>query len=293
MDFTRSKLSKQDFSINFVPVYWEPYIGTGEKIVALVATKTELGSTKITPAKAYSVLPEKRLSAMMGRTRGASAHAILIEAADFLTTRLQAGLELNEALPPFSGFSVGAVRRSSGWTLKQVIESAVRSVAAFGSMEDLFIDELETARHTTTTREFLKRIQKSEFGIFAKDRFNKKLKVSTVDQDAPEITIDYCHHRFLVQATSLPSSKYQESDLRQEAESKLFEIMSLQRIATSTWLPKLFVNIEAIDTAVSDEAKAIAKRAQDAIFYFAKSHQVEVVAVQSIDEAIERLESFS
>lgn len=293
MDFTQSKLSKQDFSVNFVPIYWEPYIGSGEKIVALVATKARLDSAKTTPTKAYSVLPEKRLSAMMGRTRGASAHAILVEAADFLTARLQAGLELDDALPPFAGFSVGAVRRSSGWTLKQIIESAVRSVAAFGSVEDLFVEDSEIARHSTTTREFLKKIKRSEFGIQAKDRFDKKLKVSTVDQDAPEITIDYCHNSLLVQATSLPSSKYQESDLKQEVESKLYEIMSLQKTAQHTWLPKLFVNIEALDSSGSSETVSIAKRAQDAINYFAKYQEVEVVSVHSIDEAIERLESLS
>jgi hypothetical protein len=290
MDFTKSKLVTPDLSLNFVPIYWEPYAGSGEKIVALIATKPRLESAKHASPKAYSVLSEKRLTAMMGKTRGASAHAILNESATYLTSRLEAGLDLNDALPPFAGFSVGVVRRSSGWNLKQVIESAVRSVAAFGNIDELFVDQSEISRHTTTTREFLKRLQKSEFGVVAKDRFNKKLRVSI---DAPEITIDYCYKDLLVQATSLPSSKYQESDLEHEVKSKLYDILSLQRLPETIWKPKLFLNVEALENTISAESKAIAKKAHDAIAYDANSQNVEVITVHSTEEAADKLATLS
>ena len=291
MDLTLSKLSKPDLLMNFVPIYWEPYPGTGERVVALVATKPAHNSSKTTTPKAYPVLPEKRLIAMLGKTRGISAHAIMSEAAISLTNRLEAGMELHEALPPFEGFSTGVVRRSSGWTLKQLLESAVRSVSAFGSTEELFPDEPEIAHHTATTREFLNKIQKSSFGVRMKERFNNKLKVSLIDSASPEITIDYCHNSLIVQATSLPSNTYQQLGLKQEGESKLLEMTNLRRHTQNDWQPKLLLNIEALDSSMSEESISLAKNALSSIAYFAKSENVEVIKINSADEAIETLEA--
>lgn len=293
MDFTQSKLAKQDLLIDFAPIYWEPYIGTGERIVALIATKSRLDSSKSSPTKAYSVLPEKRLIAMMGKTRGASAHSILNEAAEYLTSRLHAGINLEEAIPQFSGFTVGKVRRSSGWNLKQVIDSAVRSVAVFGSIEDLFAEDVEIARHAVTTKEFIKKIQKSDFGIITKERFNKKIKLPEIDNNAPEITIDYSYKNLIVQATSLPYSKHSEFDLKREFECKLFEITNLKQSTDANWNAKLFINIEVLEDSTLNKSKDIAKAAQDEIYYFAKNQSVEVIEVHSIDDAITKLEQLS
>lgn len=293
MDFTQSKLAKQDLLIDFVPIYWEPYIGTNEKIVALIATKSRLDSSKAAPTKAYSVLPEKRLVAMMGKTRGSSAHAILNEAAEYLTSRLHAGLDLEDAIPQFAGFTVGKIRRSTGWNLKQVIDSAVRSVSVFGSTEDLFVDDAEAARHTVTTKEFIKKIQKSDFGIIARERFNKKIRLPEIDNNAPEITIDYSYKQLIVQATSLPYSKHSEFDLRREFECKLFEITNLQKSTQAEWNARLLINVEVLENSTLSKEKDIAKTAQDEIYYFAKNQSIEVIEVHSIDDAITKLQELS
>ncbi len=288
MDLTRSQLNRPDIFIDFVPIYWVPYIGSGEKIVALIATKPHINSIKNSPPKAYVVLPEKRLLSMMGTSRGISATAILKQSEEFINQRLLEGLDLEDALPPFEGFNVGGVRKGAGWALKQILEAAVRSVSVFGSTEDFFQEEVEEERHTATTREFLKRIQKSSFGKDVKDRFNKRLQPPMAN--APEITIDYCHEKLLVQATSLPTTKRQELDLKREAVSKLYEIIGMQKNTAANWLPKLFLNVEVLDSATTGEAKNIALKAQEVIRFYANEQKVGLVIVHSTDDAIEKLE---
>lgn len=292
MDMTNTKLSRTTFSAQFAPIFWEPYLGSGERVVALIAVAPSLDSSHAIQAQCYSVLPEKRLSAMLGKSKGASARAILAQSAEYLTERLKAGLALPDAIPPFSGFSVGAVRRSSGRNIRQLLDAATRSVSAFGSVEEIFPEDVELARHATTTREFLSRVRKSEFGIRAKDRFNKRLKVSSSDENSPEVTIDYCHVNLIVQATSLPSNTNQLLDLRQEAESKFFEIHNLRKLTdNNSWIAKLFLNIEALEVAASDEARVIASKARSDIEYFAKHEDVDLICVESADAAITKLET--
>ncbi len=292
MDITNSNLSKASLSIQFAPIFWEPYIGSGEKVVALIAVAPSLESSHAVRPQCYSVLPEKRLTAMLGKSKGASARAILGQCCEYLTERLRAGLELSEVVPPFSGFSVGATRRSRGRTIKQILDAATRSVSAFGSIEEIFPDDAELARHATTTREFLSKVRKSDFGVRAKDRFNKRLKVSLIDENAPEVTIDYCHANLIVQATSLPSNNNQLLDLRQEAESKFFEIQNLRkRTGSNSWVTKMFLNIEALEIAASDQSRELATKARSDIEYFAREEKVELVCVESADAAIAKLES--
>lgn len=293
MDLTHSQVALPKLAVNFVPILWEPYIGSGEKVVALLAIKSNETSSVLFPPKAYSILPEKRLVSMLGKSRGASAHAILFESAKYLSDRLQAGLNLLDALPPFAGFTIGCVRRSSGYSIQQILESATRSVSAFGSIEDIFPDEPEVARHATTTREFLARVRKSEFGTRVKERFNKKLRVSSIDENAPEVTIDYCYEKFIVQATSLPSNNYHDLDLRKEAESKLFEIVNLRTLAKNDWHPKLFLNVEAIELATNDASRQIASKARSVVEYFANAQDVDVVPVTSADDAIAKLSALA
>jgi hypothetical protein len=292
VDITNAKVREPNTAIKFAPIFWEPYIGSGEKIVALLVVAPNLNSSSLVGPKCYCVLSEKRLVAMLGRSKGNSARAILAQSAEYLTTRLQAGLDLSEAVPPFYGFSVGAVRASSGYTSKQTLDAAVRSVSAFGDVEEIFPDDPEIARHSTTTREFLSKVRKSAFGVRARERFNKRMKVSLIDENSPEVIIDYCHEKLIVQATSLPLNNYQRTDLRKEADSKFFEIYNLRKhTEKNQWDTKLLLNTEALRTPVDAQSHEIALRAQSDIEYFAKTEGVELVCVESANAAIAKLES--
>jgi len=291
MDMTHSNLALPTIIVDFVPVFWEPFHGTGERVVALIAVKPNQESKFLARSVAYVTLSQKRLIAMLGQHRGSSAFGILQQSASLLTYRLDAGLNLEDAIPPFEGFSVGKIRRSSGWHMDQVLHAAVNSVSAFSSTEDIFADEPEDARHIATTRNFLtalrNRIVSEDKSL--KDRFNRRLSLGNV----PDITIDYCHKDLLVQVTSLPASRQQELQLQREAESKLAELnVAVRRMDQNKSTPKLLVNAEVLDWQISDESRKLAGDLLNRFRYFAAQFDAELVTANSANQAAKLLRGF-
>lgn len=291
MDMSHSDLARPHIVVDFVPIFWEPFTGTGERVVALIAVRPNEGAATTVRPIAYVALSQKRLIAMLGPHRGMSAYGILQQSASLLTYRLDAGLALEDALPPFDGFSVGKVRRSSGWTIDQVLHAAVSSVSAFASTEDMFADEPEDARHIATTRNFLAalrtRIATEDKSL--KERFNRRLSLGNV----PDITIDYSHKDLLVQVTSLPTSRQQELQLQREAESKLAELnVAVRRMEQNQSCPKLLVNAEVLGWQISSDARKIADDLLKRFKYFADQFGVELITAGSAGEGAALLRSF-
>ena len=290
MDMTRTAHRKPPILIDFVPIYWEPLSATGEKVVALLALKANLSSSSTIKPAAYVTLSQKRLVAMLGTSRGTSAAGILQQSANFLTHALTSGLDISDALPPFDGFSLGKVRRSSGWSMNQVLHSAVTSVSVFGSSEDMTPDEPEDERHIATTRHFISKIRSKilDEDKSLKDRFNRRLTLP----NAPDILIDYGHNDLLVQVASLPSSKQQEVQLQREAESKLAELkIAVEHIAQNSSSPTLLVNAEVLNWKISAEATKAANDLLARLQYFAKSFHAELIPFETPDEAVSFLKS--
>jgi hypothetical protein len=74
---------------------------------------------------------------MLGITRGSSAHGILSLVAEFMTTRLAAGLTLEELDAPFGGFTVGKPREIKAFSEEQVLSGAVQMVSALGDADEI------------------------------------------------------------------------------------------------------------------------------------------------------------
>jgi hypothetical protein len=290
MDMTRSNLAKPTLIVNYVPIFWEPLPGTGEKLIAMIAVTPNEATQQLTQPKTYITLPLKRLINLLGHSKGTSAFGILQQAALFLSERLEAGLQLEEAIPPFFGFSLGKVKRSSGWSITQVLHAAVSSVSALGTSEEMIVEEFEDAPHIANTRTFLNNVKHriSSVDKSLEARFNKRLQLP----DLPEITIDYSHENLLVQVASLPiSSKHAPYAIR-EAESKLFQMdLAASEMKSVKVQPKLLINAESTLHYKSETDTALANEFLKRFQIFAQKKNTEIFTADSTESAAHFLET--
>ena len=269
---------------SYAPVLWEPLAGSGERICAIVLLVPEPESSTLLAPAAHVVISARRLRAMLGFERGNSVHGILMHAALFMGKRLYAGADLSEALPPFKGFSVGQVRRVKGFTAKQVLDAAVRLVSAFGSAEEL-MDEADTPNNSTsTTREFLKRVQ-SAFSPAEDTRRQRFLR--PVETSAGTIIIDYVYERHLVQFASAPTTQRQAQNMQREADAKILGTLTVhQSVMNRQGRPQLVVNIAPLQVGgLSDSVVTLANNSMAHYEQVAKFHGVETSYASSHDEA--------
>lgn len=295
MDLIQEQLTARSDEIRALPpcvaryssVFWEPLPGTGERIVALVAVEMHEASSEVLTAGTYCVLPQDRLRSMLGRQRGTAAFGILKQAAEYMTRRQQAGIPISKLDAPFHGFVVGPASVARGYNVEQLLDSAVRSVSAFGRADDLMDEEDSRVqpRHTVKTAEFLKTLKRTVAGDdeSVKARFEKALQPN---EDLPVLTVDYAWHQWMVQATSLPATPKQASHSQREAQSKLFEIEMLRRhMGGNKISPVLLVNSDVLTVTLSESAEVEAKSMLDRLKRLAHTNDLELIEASSVFEA--------
>jgi len=277
------------------PVFWEPLPGTGERIVSMIAIEPHESSAEAVSAGTYCIIPSNRLRAMVGSQRGNAAANVLKRSAEFMTTRQQAGLPLHELEPLFRGFIVGPERIVRGYSIDQLLDAAVRSVAAFGNADELIDDEENKAkpRHTVRTSEFLNSIKRHVAGDNSelKERFDKSIKL---DQNLPEMTVDYAHKQWLLQATSLPATARQATHAQRESQSKLYEIDMIRRhLDDNLVTPILMINTDALHINIDPQAKDEASAMLERLHKLAKAQKMDLIEVASSHQAAEIIASLN
>lgn len=276
-------------SARFSPVYWEPMAGSAERITALVAIEPEPAQSNLLPA-AHLILPVKRLKGILGPARGNSAFGILNEVAEFMTSRLVAGLTLEDLDAPFAGFTVGKARTIKAFSEAQLLSGAVQMVSAFGDIDDILEDENFGTRSTSTTMAFLKLVQ-TAFSHDVKDRRSRFFKEMESD-GAKRVTIDYAYQKWLVQFASLPSTVGQAPYVRREAESKILELITARDFVDSPTETFLIINRQPIIHS-SEAIASTVTEANESLKWFAKRYHVHPIEVKSTDAAVLALEQLS
>ena len=242
MDISRAEnLVQPAIRAQYAPVYWEPLPGSGERICVIVLITPDEDSPRLLSPGAHVVVNGRRLKAMLGVERGESALGILNQTAQFMGRSLYAGGSLLACTVPFKHFSIGSIRKARGFTAEQILDTAVHSVAAFGSTEDLMDDLVEHSNHSTaSTREFLQRVQTA---FAPADDVRRKRFLRPVETSAGFVTIDYVHEKHLVQFASAPTTDRQSQNMRREADSKMLETLTVQKtIMESQGIAKLIIN---------------------------------------------------
>ncbi|MFV8637916.1 hypothetical protein ACNRBS_00455 [Ralstonia pseudosolanacearum] len=263
------------FLAHAVPMLWQPNESTGERFVAVVALRYE--APLLGGVSTHIAFRQQQLKAMLGAKRAASAYGILEHVAHFVHQQLQDGLSLAELSAPFDGFVAGKEARVRGYSKTQVIDTAVRTLSAFGT-RDTYVDELETVqRNTVPTSRFLRSVR----SVFSREesdrraRFNRKVEWP----GAPEITLDYAHNQHLVQVTSLPQSAPHLLALQKEAESKMFELdiaATLLRNSAPAQ-PSILVNTGALADSLSREAEAVARELLERLRFMSAQKKMSLI----------------
>ena len=267
-------------------LFWEPLLGTGERIVAIVALESDGRSKQPIPAGAHVVLPGERLRAMLGRQRGTASAGVLAETAEFLTSCQASGQSIEGLELPFRGMTLGPVLIARGYSVDQMIDAAVRAVSAFGVADDLLddSDEISVARNTVKTAEFLRSLRRYVAGEDEdlKARFEKRLKPRA---GLPDLTVDYSFKQWMVQVTSLPVTPRQAIHSLREAQSKLYELDLIRRSMDGNEVSAiLMVNEDALVTATTSQQKDQAAQMLERLKKLAKTDELELVETETPEE---------
>lgn len=272
------------YAAHVVPVTWEPNHATGERFVAVVAIRYETPAG--TPPSSHIVFRHQQLRAMIGHRRASSAYGILEHVSRFIFQQLVADVPLSELSTPFEGFTTGRPVRARGYSENQVVDTAIRTLSAFGT-RDTYVDEQEgVQRNSVPTSQFLRTLR-TTFAGDEKDlraRFNRRIQWP----GTPEITIDYAHNKYMVQVTSLPQSVPHLITLQKEAESKMFELdvaTTLMRRDAAVTFPALLVNTAALSESVTDDAEVVARSLLDRLRFMSEQKEMSIIETTSPADA--------
>lgn len=260
-------------------------------MVALIAIEPDERSSSVLSAGTHCVLSAERLRALLGKQRGQAAHGVLQQAAEYMTLRQQAGMPIAELDTPFHGFTMGPGLHARGYSVEQLLDASVRSVSAFGSADNLIDDEepTEKPRHTVKTSEFITVVKRYVAGDDPdlKARFEKTMRVAP---DLPELTVDYAYNHWLLQVTSLPSTKRQSMNTLRESQSKLYEIDMIRRHMVGNEVrPVLLVNSDVMLGAVGGVALEEANNMLERLKQLAKAEGLELIESPTPAEAADHM----
>ncbi|WP_233411926.1 hypothetical protein [Paraburkholderia kururiensis] len=228
---------------------------------------------------------------MIGAKRAASAYGIMRHVAEFMQQQMLRGRPLEEVIAPFDGFTVGRTTRIRGYSSKQLIDTAIRTLSAFGTRGSFDDDDDAGQRNSVPTRQFLRTLR----SVFAQDdderraRFNRSIAVS----GSAEMTIDYAHDRYLVQVTSLPQTAPHLIALQKEAESKILELDITAGLLRSEQAPcraSLLVNSAPLAQAETREARQLANELLNRLRFVSDRKGIVLHPVQDPGEAAQILE---
>jgi hypothetical protein len=280
------------FTARYCATLWEPLPGTGERIVALVSVESHESTSKVIAPGTYLVISAERLRRLLGRQRATAAHAILLECAQFMTTRQQAGQPLEELKPLFQGFQVGPAFVARAYSVEQLLSAAVRSISAFGSADGMIEEEeqRQSPRHMIRTAEFLAHLRRIVTAT-SKD-FASRFDVPLPGRDGvPEVVIDYADGPLAVQVTSLPVTPRQVEHSEREANAKMFELdVARSQMAGNHLRATVLVNTDALASDVSAEGQRHAAQLKSRVLQFARHKGFEVLEADSPADAVELLE---
>ncbi|TDN59147.1 hypothetical protein [Paraburkholderia sp. BL10I2N1] len=244
------------FAARAAPVLWTPTATTGERFVSLILVQFQ------SPNRGEIATPiafhPKQLRAMIGAKRAESALGIMQHVAEFMQQQMIAGADFDQVVAPYDGFDVGTTTSIKGYSAKQVVDTAIRTLSAFGTRSYFEDDEEQVQRDSVPTRQFLRSLR----SVFAQNdderrsRFNRTIEVA----GAAGMTIDYAHDKHLIQVTSLPQTAPHLAALQKEAESKILELDITASILRSNAPAQsaLLINTAALNTAKTKEASQIA-----------------------------------
>ncbi len=290
---TPALLAPPHLVARFRAVMWEPVVGTGERIVALLSVEPSDSSVDEVVTGTYPVLLPERLRAIFGRKRGDAAAGVLRECAEFMSARQLAGVKLEELTPLFNSFMLGPVHQARAYSMEQLLDAAVRSVSSLGRADEILAEtDMGRPGQTRRTADFLRDVRR----MFAGDEdrlrcFNVRMQR---EAEAPEVWIDYAAGPRVVQVASVPGSVKQEHSARSELKSKLLDLEIVrEEFGSNPIQPALLLNIRSLESPLDDDALKVARAAHEEFRRYAEWTKVRLIEVSSAGAAAQALEATS
>jgi hypothetical protein len=274
------------------PVLWEPIEATGERIVALLSIEPADGSSDELAATTRVILGRDRLRAMLGKTRGESAYRTLVESAAFMSGRQIRGEPIEQLRTLFHGFVLGPIHHARGYSVDQLLDAMVRTVSAFGAIEDeLSTGDEAVPAATRRTADFLRQVRRT-FAAGDQERQRRFHVRLQHDQNAPEVWIDYAAGPAVVQVATVPGSANQAPPAEAELKSKILDLEVLRGVFHGNRIdPTLLLNTRSLEEPVDEDGLRIAKAAHAHIRTYAEWARLPVVEVTSAAAAVKVLET--
>lgn len=141
-----------DYQATVVPIYWEPVMGSGERIAAIIAAIGEDLEIEVSPVIKPSIL------GVMFPGQKRNARNMLTWVSSSMKRHLASGYPLNSWKCPITGFTVGQGTSSIGDSLADMINQAKLlycSLAVATSVEDQKVPTSRSAYDTDTVRSFV------------------------------------------------------------------------------------------------------------------------------------------
>lgn len=273
----------------YAPVYWEPMPSISERFVSIIVVQPISVESKAPPT-ARVVLSLDRLKAMFGKS-AKHVYGIMNETAEFLAHLLEIGTPIERLQIPFTGFVLGDVRMARGRTIEQMLDGAVRSISSLSAADALYQPtSLSMRRQTQATASFIQRVRR-EFSVNDQTRRERFRRTLHTRESGVVVTLDYSFKSWVVQVTSLPHMTRQETHLRREAESKLFELQAIRGELEGNARPILMVNSSALQHPANDETHELAHAAFDHLTKCASLAGAEMISARTAMEGARALET--
>lgn len=279
-----------DFGAHWMPVYWEPITGSGERITLLMAARTPDGEWHV-----QASAPLEAWECFLG-AKAANVQRLINLVQRSLQAHFAAGKWLQSWSPPLSGLVAGEVKWALGRDWADIIRAGLADTAFFASLHDI----LPNAKESGTEREAeelrwsrLIREQVEQARPHWRTRFNRQVPGRA---GARETRIDYLGQRYCANFSRLVPGGGMARHIK-DSKAKLLDLELVRQRALDT---DLFAGIEPrielltyvpaeSDPAFSLRAIREARRAFAELEEFADKHTMRVESCATHEAAAGRI----
>ena len=268
----------------WVPIYMEPVMGSGEKITIAIAADSNNG------AKVVRALHEDVISCLYGHK---NEHFLSqVEwIVDSFESHLRAGGRLSNWQPPLSGFVPGNSREAASSTIDGIIKQGMQMTASLNRLA-LTAEHEEDDEPKTVSDEFAKKIKEGVISEYPhlEHFFNKKVKKVY----GKDLTTTY---NLITQSYAANFKSIQPTSIQQgmnAAKVKIYDLHALKQTLADA-LPdsmsyELILGLPSLQaTDIPDSTHKKIAEYKEGLFETADKMEVRVFDVDKIDSAVARV----
>lgn len=218
------------FGAHWMPVYWEPIDGSGERITLVVAARTPEGELHV-----QSAADEAAWACFLG-DKARHVHALAELVADSLQAHVESGGRLHQWRAPLSGLQAGESRWALDNDMLGLVRAGLADCAFLARLPDALTAVNERSGESATEPDNLVRLVRSETSRKHPEwesRFQRELPLHG---KAKPVRIDYVGERYVANFARLLPGR----SLGAQLNTVKIKLFNLERLRTASAAPLLF-----------------------------------------------------